>query len=78
MSDMEELYADTIDEIHFTGNMVRLDFGTVQPPESEDKEPTIKRHFRVIMPLNGMFSSMDSMQGLIDKLVNAGVIQKKE
>lgn len=77
MSDLKEIFADTVDAVHFTGDMVRLDFGTVQPPEKEGGDPTIKQSFRVIMPLQGLLSTAESMQNLINKLTDAGILQKK-
>ena len=72
----KELYADGIGQIHFVGNMVRFDFVTLQPTE-EGKAPEPQNTVRVIMPPQGFLSAFNSMQQLIDKLVAAGVLQKK-
>ncbi len=73
----DEIYADGIGQIHFVGNMVRFDFVTLQPT-GDNQEPTIEKKERIIMPPQGFLAAFDSMQKLIDKLVEAGVIRKNE
>ena len=75
--DKKEIFADGIGQIHFAGNMVRFDFVTLQPTE-DGKAPTAEANFRVIMPPQGFLGAFNSMQQLIDKLVEAGVLQKNE
>ena len=73
----KEIFADGIGQIHFAGNMVRFDFVTLQP-EADGKAPVPQRNVRVIMPPQGFLSAFNSMQQLIDKLLEAGVLQKNE
>jgi len=73
----KELFADGINQIHFAGGMVRFDFMTLQP-ESEGKAPVPQSTGRIIMPPQGFLGAFNSMQQLIDKLVDAGVLQKNE
>lgn len=75
--DKTELFADGIGQIHFAGNMVRFDFVTLQPSE-EGKAPVAESKIRVIMPPQGFLGAFDSMQQLINKLVEAGVLKKNE
>lgn len=77
MAEKREVFADGIGQIHFAGGMVRFDFVTLQPEEG-GKSPVPQSCFRVIMPPQGFLSAFNSMQQLIDKLVEAGVIQKNE
>ena len=77
MADKKEIYADGIGQIHFAGNMVRYDFVTLQP-EEDGKAPTPQSNVRIIMPPQGFLAAFNSMQQLIDKLIEAGVIQKNE
>ncbi|MBS1371209.1 MAG: hypothetical protein HPZ91_14755 [Lentisphaeria bacterium] len=72
----KEMFVDGIGQIHFTGGMVRFDFVTVQPKEGEAVETQVVQ--RVIMPPQGFLNTFGSMQQLIDKLVEAGVLQKNE
>lgn len=71
----KEIYADGVGQIHFAGNMVRFDFITLQPG-AEGDAPKPEPSERVIMPPQGFLSMFNSMQQLIDKLVEAGVLQK--
>ena len=75
--DKTEIFADGIGQIHFAGNMVRFDFVTLQPSE-EGKAPVAESKIRVIMPPQGILGAFDSMQKLINKLVEAGVLKKNE
>ncbi|MBR7107022.1 MAG: hypothetical protein IKC89_01270 [Lentisphaeria bacterium] len=77
MADKKEIYADGIGQIHFAGNMVRYDFVTLQP-EEDGKAPAAQSNVRIIMPPQGFLAAFNSMQQLIDKLVEAGVLQKNE
>ena len=73
----KEIYADGIGQIHFAGGMVRYDFVTLQP-ESEGKAPVPQANVRIIMPPQGFLATFNSMQQLIDKLLDAGILQKNE
>lgn len=77
MNEKREIFADGIGQIHFAGGMVRYDFVTLQPDE-EGKAPVPKSNVRIIMPPQGFLNAFNSMQQLIDKLVEAGVLQKNE
>ena len=77
MMGKKEIFADGIGQIHFAGGMVRYDFVTLQPAE-EGKAPVPESNVRVIMPPQGFLAAFNSMQQLIDKLVEAGVLQKNE
>ena len=70
----KEIYADGIGQIHFAGGMVRFDFVTLQP--QGEGEPTAEYQQRVIMPPQGFLNAFQSMQQLIDKLLEAGVLQR--
>lgn len=71
-----EIYADGIGQIHFTGRMVRFDFVNIQPNADGKSEPASLCKERIIMPPQGFLNAFNSMQNLIDKLVEAGVLQK--
>ena len=72
-----ELYFDGVGQIHFAGNMVRFDMVTLQPG-ADGQAPTPAPAFRVVMPPQGFLGAFNSMQQLIDKLVEAGVLRKNE
>lgn len=75
MSSQKEIFADGIGQIHFASGMVRFDFVTLQP-EADGKAPTPESNIRIIMPPQGFLSAFNSMQQLIDKLLEAGVLKK--
>lgn len=77
MENKKEIFADGIGQIHFVGNMFRFDFITHQS-EADGKATVPQSNVRIIMPPQGFLSAFNSMQQLIDKLVEAGVLQKKE
>ena len=77
MSELKEIFAGGIGQIHFAAGMVRYDFVTFQP-EEEGKAPSPKSNIRIIMPPQGFLTAFNSMQQLIDKLLEAGVLQKNE
>jgi len=79
MSDSrKEIYADGIGQIHFAGGMVRYDFVTLQPAADGKGEPTPEYQERIIMPPQGFLNMFNSMQNLIDKLVDAGILTKND
>ena len=73
---MKEIFVDGIDKIHFAGGMVRLDLGTLQPTESD--KPEMDDTVRLILPPQGFLNTFQSMQQLINKLAEAGVIQRAQ
>ena len=77
MADKKEIYADGVGQIHFAGNMIRMDLNTLQPQE-EGKAPLPEANFRLIMPPQGFLAAFNSMQQLINKLVEAGVLKRNE
>ena len=77
MAEKKEIFADGIGQIHFTGGMVRFDFMTLQP-EEEGKTHTRQSNIRIIMPPQGFLIAFNSMQQLIDKLVEAKVLKKNQ
>ncbi len=77
MENKKEIFADGIGQIHFAGGMVRFDFVTLQPGE-DGAAPTPLVKERIIMPPQGFLGAFNSMQQLIDKLVEAGILQKNE
>ncbi|MBQ9338230.1 MAG: hypothetical protein IJS14_13140 [Lentisphaeria bacterium] len=73
----KEIFADGIGQIHFAGGMVRYDFISLQPA-GENKPPVPRTAIRIIMPPMGFLSAFNSMQQMIDKLLDAGILQKNE
>ena len=47
-------------------------------PGADGEAPTPESNIRVIMPPQGFLAALNSMQQLVEKLVEAGVLQKNE
>lgn len=77
MANRTEIYSDGVSNIHWCGNMVRLDLVSYDPQES-GKPPVAETTHRIIMPPAGLLALADSANALIEKLVAAGVFQKPE
>ncbi|MBQ9501508.1 MAG: hypothetical protein IJU70_05065 [Lentisphaeria bacterium] len=77
MESKKEIFADGIGQIHFVGGMVRFDYVTLQPGQ-DGAAPTPEGNIRIIMPPQGFLGAFNSMQQLIDKLLDAGILQKNE
>ncbi len=77
MEKKKEIFADGIGQIHFAGGMVRFDFVTLQPGE-DGAAPTPVVNERIIMPPQGFLGAYNSMEQLINKLLEAGILQKNE
>lgn len=71
----EEIYTEGIGQIHFTGNMVRFDFVTLQPT-GDNQEPVTEKQERIIMPPQGFLGAFDSRQKLFDKLAAPEPLRK--
>ncbi|MDD5662882.1 MAG: hypothetical protein PHT71_01310 [Victivallaceae bacterium] len=77
MSEKKEIFADSIGQINFAGNMDRFDFITLQPTDY-GRAPTPQSNMRIIMPSQVFLSAFNSMQQLFDKLLDAAVLRKNE
>ncbi|HBM16941.1 MAG TPA: hypothetical protein DD381_13995 [Lentisphaeria bacterium] len=77
MSESREVFVDTIGQLHFVKGMVRYDLVSYQPGK-EGAEPTTEEKLRVIMPPDGFLATFNTMQRLIDQLVEKGILKKVE
>ena len=76
MESKKELYSDGIGQISFAGGMVRFDLMTLEP--NGDNEPTPVFKERVVMSPDGFLKSFSTMEGLINRLVEAGVLTRNQ
>ena len=75
-----EFFSDGIGSVHVTGNLVRIDFVTLQPhlqgaAESEGKPVFAVKH-RCVMPLESFIQSLSVQEDIVQKLMAKGVVQK--
>ena len=76
MESKKEIYSDGIGQISFAGGMVRFDLMTLEP--NGDNEPTPVFKERVVMSPDGFLKSFSTMEGLINRLVDAGVLTRNQ
>ena len=75
--EQQEVFADGIGQIHFADGLVRFDFITLQPGD-DGKPPIPQSSIRVIMPPQGFLNAFNSMQQLMDKILDAEIQQKRK
>lgn len=76
MTKKNEIYSDGLAQIHVVGTTVRMDFMTLEP--QQDSQPVQNINNRVILPLQAFLSAYSTMQNLVNKLEQDGMIKKKE
>jgi len=77
MSDKNVVFADRLINIAVTGPLVRLQWGTLEVPQTEGEKPQLQASQTLVMPLEGLLASMGMIEGLVKQLVKDGVLQQK-
>ncbi len=74
---MQTTFADTLLNIAITGNLIRLDLGTVVPALSRDGKQELRTTptQQVVMPLDGFVRAFGMQEQMIRKLVADGVLK---
>ena len=76
MDIQKEYYGDHLEQIHFSGGLIRCDFVTIQPnPNNPDMVGTEKT-FRLVMNMQGFLTTFDTMKKLADRMVEAGILKR--
>ncbi|HMO15814.1 MAG TPA: hypothetical protein PKD64_06855 [Pirellulaceae bacterium] len=78
MNDFNEIFADGVGEITLSGGMVRMDFFTIVGKGESENVPRVRVKNRVILPPDGFLRSFTAMEDLVKKLVDAGVIKRRD
>lgn len=79
MSEYKEIFADGVGEITLSGGMVRMDLFTITGKSEEDENrPEIRVNQRIVLPPEGFLRSFGAMEDLVKKLVDAGIIKKRD
>ncbi len=68
----KEVFADEVSQIYFAGGMIRIDFASLQP--QEENRPMPEPCLRVVMPPEGARDAVRSLQLLLDKLAEDGIL----
>ncbi|MBF0482520.1 MAG: hypothetical protein HQK81_01840 [Desulfovibrionaceae bacterium] len=73
---MQELYTDGIMQLGFGRGAVRIDWFSICPDKMDQSgQPIREKMLRLITTPQGLVESLQQMQGLLQKLVEAGVVQ---
>ena len=74
---MQSTFADTILNIAITGNLVRLDLGTVTPVQGKDGKQELRASptQQVVMPMEGFVRAFGMQEQVIKKLIADGVLK---
>jgi len=77
MTEANELYIDGIGKIDFVGGVIRMELVALQADDGK-KEPAPVVRQRLVMPARGLLQSLSVIQNMVQKMVDAGVIQQNE
>jgi hypothetical protein len=77
MNIMDEVFADKLMNIHVTGNLVRLDFASMQP-HMKGSEALFKKACCIIIPLEAFLNGVGLQEAAVEKLVSLGVVTGKK
>lgn len=75
----DELFSDGIGDVTITGSIVRIDLMSLSHNERDAKghaKPVFRQ--RVVMPLEGFVRSFSAMEQVMNRLVQAGVLERRE
>jgi hypothetical protein len=68
-------FADRLTEITVTGGLIRLEFGTLKTPVPEGQTQQFVASQTLVMPLEGFVDAFGTMEAMLKKLTQAGVLQ---
>ena len=72
-----EIYSDGVSNAHWVSSMVKLDFVTHVPTEP-NQPPKAENAVRIVMSPPALLNLADSVNALIEKLIEAGIFQKPQ
>lgn len=75
MTQSNHTFADRLINIAITGNLIRLELGTLQAPTAQGQQPQMVATQTLVMPLEGFLPSFGMMETIVKKLVADGVIK---
>jgi hypothetical protein len=78
MTSVPEIYADGVGTIRLAGGMIRVDLVSLIEGEPDDQgRPPSDTHHRLVMTPQAFLQSLNMMQQLVGKLVDAGVLRRE-
>ena len=70
-----EIFADTVGRVDFAAGVVRFELVSMEPA-AEPGTSRMEVRQRVAMPIEGFLSALNTMGSLVNKLVDAGVLNR--
>ncbi|OSM04109.1 hypothetical protein [Magnetofaba australis] len=74
----DDIYTEGIGEMNFNLGMVRMNLVGLSDEKDEQGNLKPETQQRMVMSLRGFLVSLAAMQDMADKLVEAGVLKRKE
>lgn len=75
MTQAAHTFADRVTHIAVTGNLIRIELGTLQAPAAQGQQAQLTASQTLVMPLEGFLPSFGMMETVVKKLVADGVIK---
>ena len=75
MSVLPHLYADRLLNVAVTGNLLRIELGTLHAPAKEGEKPQLLPGQTLVMPLDGFLASFGMMEAVVKKMIADGVVK---
>ncbi len=74
---MQSTFADTLLNVSITGNLVRLDLGTMVPAKNAEGKSGLKATstHQIVMPIEGFVRAFGMQEQIIKKLIADGVLK---
>ena len=75
---VREIFADSASAIHVTGNMIRVDFMSLQPHlKGENGEPIFELSGRLIIPIEGFVQAFQLQENIVKQLMDNGILVRQ-
>lgn len=75
----ETIYADQVTNISIHGGVVRLELATVaELPKQQNEQIKMRISHHLVLPLDAFLKSFDIQQAIVNKLLQDGVLKKKD
>lgn len=70
---ISDIFAHTIGRVDFIGGVIRIELVNLVP--SDAGKPSVQPHHTVIIPVEGLLDATATLQDMVRKLAEAGVLK---
>ena len=70
----QDIFVDGVGGIAVTGTLVRLELLSLTEPGTKESQPKFQSSQRLVMPLDGFVRLFGTMENVMKKMVEAGVV----